>query len=131
MTSKTKIEPATNLAQGDTITVPLRVLDVKASDHSYFGPHDIVTVEVSEATGELPVGLRFQIRRPHDGSSDLRSSARKDRGAATGAIPSAVASLPQPTSAMTLKELVALADARGVDTGSKPTKAALLESLGA
>lgn len=119
-----KIEPATSLAQGDSFDVPVRVLDVRASDHSYFGPHDIVTVEVTTATSDLPAGLRFQLRRPQDGSNDLRSSARRARKAGT-----AKTALPQATSTMTRDELIALADARGIDTGAKPTKAALLELL--
>lgn len=110
------------------MTVPLRILDVKASDHAYFGAHDIINLEVTEATGDLPAGLRLQMRRPHDGSSDLRSSARKQHNTVTGAVAPAAA-LPEPSWAMTRDELIALADARGVDTGSKPTKATLLKLL--
>ncbi len=129
MSSNDKIEPATTLGQGDTITVPIRVLDVKASNHSYFGPHDLISVEVVEATGDLPAGLRFQMRRPQDGTSDLRSSTRRERrGARRGE--AAQPALPQAEPTMTLKELIALADARGIDTGAKPTKAKLLKLLG-
>lgn len=127
-TKTATIQPATTLAQGDTMTVPLRVLDVKASDHAYFGPHDIINVEVTEATGDIPAGLRLQMRRPHDGSNDLRSSPRKRRNAASVDV-APVAALPEPSWAMTRNELIALADARGIDTGAKPTKAKLLTLL--
>lgn len=120
------IEQVTQAKQGDTLDLAVQVVDVKASDHKWFGPHDLVTLELTAAAGDLPAGLRFQLRRPHDGSNDLRSEARKEVKQRADE-----AALPIPTPDMTRDELLAIADARGIDAGAKPTKAALLKLLSA
>ena len=106
----TDLAPATTAKPDDTLELRLRVIEVKPSDHKYFGLHDLLTFELAEAVGDLPAGLRFQVRRPHDGSVDLRSIDRRRRGDdRANPVP------PQADASMTRSELVALAEAQGLD----------------
>jgi hypothetical protein len=116
-----KINPATTVKTGDTLELRVRVLDIKASDHKWYGLNDMMTVDLISPAGDLPAGLRFQVRRPHDGTADVRSVSRK------GKRPLDV--LPKPTPEMSKGELLALADARNIDVPDKVTKAQLLELL--
>ena len=65
------------------------------------------------------------MRRPQDGSNDVRSTTRRERPSGRATQPA----LTQATSTMTVRELIALAHAQGIDTGAKPTKAKLLALL--
>lgn len=118
------LQAMTALTNDDKLDAQLRVVDVKPSDHKHYGRHDLITVELAEQAGDLPAGLRFTVRRPHDGSTDLRSDARKEKTAHRATV-----GLPEPTPAMSKAELVALADAHGIDLPTKATKAQIGELI--
>ena len=113
------LKPATTLTDGDELDLRVRVVNVKPSDHKWYGLHDLVTLEVVDEAGDLPTGLRVQVRRPHDGSTDLRSEDRRKDA--------------EPTVDPTMKkaDLLSIADKRGVEVPPKATKAQVIELLSA
>ncbi len=115
----TELTPATTLTDGDELDLRVRVVNVKPSDHKYYGLHDLVTLEVVDGAGDLPAGLRIQVRRPHDGSTDLRSHDRRK-----GEEPAV-----DPT--MKKAELLSIAETRDVELPAKATKAQIIELLSA
>lgn len=119
--------PATTIQPNDELALRVRVVTLKPSEHKWYGPHDLITVEVVDPDGDLPEGLRFQLRRPHDGTADLRSDDRREQAARRGQ-PEPVAA-PEPSPSMSKGELLALADARGVEVPHKATKDDLLALL--
>lgn len=103
----------------------VKIVSVRPTDHKWFGKHDLVTVELVKEVDDLPAGLRFTMRRPHDGSTDLRSVARKTK-VGRGMLP-----LEKPTAAMRRDQLIALADARGLDVPGNASKAKIVALLNA
>lgn len=120
-----ELKPATTMRpEDDTLHLPVRVLDVKASDHKWFGPHDLITLELVDDAGDLPRGLRLQLRRPHDGTADLRSPERRAKRAAKPVVEDVPV-----TKDMTKPQLLKVAKDRGVEVPAKITKADLFDLL--
>jgi hypothetical protein len=107
-----------------TLDLKVKIVSTKPSDHKWFGKHDLLTVELTEAAGTLPAGLRFTLRRPHDGSADLRSDERKAKVTKRGALP-----METPTVKMRREQLIALADARGIDVPGNASKEKIVSLL--
>lgn len=113
------MDPKTTMTPDDaTLHLPIRVVSVKASDHKWYGAHDLIVVELTQDAGDLPAGLHFQVRRPHDGTADLRSDERKAKQETVKASPS-----------MSKPQLLALAKEREVEVPAKATKADILGLL--
>lgn len=113
------LDPVTTLTTDDTLDARVRVIDVKASDHKYYGAHDLITVELVDTAGDLPAGLRFAIRRPQDGGTDLRSADRKVKDQDDTPV----------DENMTKAQLIEVVEKRGVEVPPRATKKALLAAL--